>query len=57
MKHRDVLRTGNMNKQSNYQVPGINYDSGERENCPREHPEDYGEHPEESTGIFDSLVE
>ena len=44
-KNQNVLRTGNMGKQSNY-------DSGETENYPRKPSENYGEHPEKSTGVF-----
>ena len=52
MKTHDVLRTGNMDEQSNY-------DYGETEECSnnRNLSENYGEHPEESTGAFDSPVD
>ena len=34
-----------------------NYDSGESENCSRKLSETKGEHPEESTGVFDRPAE
>ena len=34
-----------------------NYDYGETEKCSRNFSQNYGEHPEETTGVFDSPVE
>ena len=48
-KNQNVLRTGNMGKQSN--------DSGETENYSRKPSENYGEHPDESTGVLDRPAE
>ena len=45
----DVLRTGNMDEQSNCH-------SGETEKCSRKLPENYREHPEEFTGILSRRV-
>ena len=49
-QNQNVLRTGNMDQQPNY-------DSGETANYSRQPSENYGEHPEESTGVFDRPAE
>ena len=44
-KNHEVVRTGKLDEQ-------INYGSGETEKCVRKLWENYGEHSEESIGVF-----
>ena len=44
-KNHEVVRTGKLDEQ-------INYESGETEKCVRKLWENYGEHSEESIGVF-----
>ena len=46
MKNQNVPETGNIDQQSNH-------DSEETENCSKKLSENWGEHPEQSTGVFD----
>ena len=50
VRNHNVLITGNMDEQPNY-------DPGETENCSRKLSKNQGEHPEESTGVFDRPAE
>ena len=50
MKNHDILRTGNMDEQSNF-------DSGETDKCSRKLSENQRVYPEKSTCVFDSPVE
>ena len=44
-KNHEVVRTGKMNEQTNYKC-------GETDKCVRKLSENYGEHSEESIGVF-----